>query len=492
MFSNAAGKKAPASLPLGRRALGSAAAAAVAAARAASPAAQAAPIGPLRTPRGGRYFARPDGRALYLAGVHSWTNLQDMGAEDPPAPFDYAAYLDYLAAQGNNLIRLWNWDSPLVWEDQGFRYIAPLPYRRTGPGSGALGKPRYDLTRFDPAYFDRLRARAEAASARGLYVSVMLWNSWSLHNYFSEPAHSPWPNHPFHRDNNVNGIDGDPERNGDGARLQTLADPAVTALQHAYLRKVVETVGDLDNILYEITNEALADAPTAAWQYHMIGYLKGLQGNGTHPHPVGMTGGFRPAVEASNAQLLISGADWISFSGHVPEDREEPPEAPQARISVLDTDHVFGVGGDALWVWRGFLRGHNLLYMDTLIGLGIRGLMVDTLDEPRLAAQRAGRIGIRGTRAAADLVQDMAGMEPHGGLSRTGPVLADRGRAYVALAERGALELDLSHAAGQRLACRWIAVETAEMQDGGIVPGGGLGRFAPPFLPAALVLTRAA
>ena len=34
---------------------------------------------------------------------------------------------------------------------------------------------------------------------------------------------------------------------------------AVTALQEAYIRKVIDTVNDLDNVLYEISNESNSD-----------------------------------------------------------------------------------------------------------------------------------------------------------------------------------------------------------------------------------------
>jgi len=291
-------------------------------------------------------------------------------------------------------------------------------------------------------------------------------------------------------------VDGDPRGTGGGAGVQTLAVPAVTALQEAYARKVVETVGDLDNILYEITNEAIADAPTAAWHNHMIGYLKGLQAAGPHRRPVGMTGGFRPDVASVNAQLLESGADWISLAGHVPRDREEPPAAPQGRISVLDTDHVFGIGGDALWVWKAFSKGHNVIYMDAMIGLGMGGLMIGVLEEARAAAQRSGRRGIAGTRAAALLLGDMAGVAPRGDLCSTGYALADPGRGvYVALAPAGGgFTLDLSGAfqGRQRLAAHWIEVETGTVRHGGQVEGGGGAAprvFDPPFAPAALVLT---
>jgi len=49
-------------------------------------------MGPLRVhPRNPRYFADGGGRAVYLTGSHTWSNLQDQGPKDPPKPFDYEA-----------------------------------------------------------------------------------------------------------------------------------------------------------------------------------------------------------------------------------------------------------------------------------------------------------------------------------------------------------------------------------------------------------------
>ena len=54
-------------------------------------------VGPLRgCEENPRYFADGSGRAVYLTGSHTWSNLKDMGGEDPPAAFDFDAYLDFL------------------------------------------------------------------------------------------------------------------------------------------------------------------------------------------------------------------------------------------------------------------------------------------------------------------------------------------------------------------------------------------------------------
>jgi hypothetical protein len=43
------------------------------------------------------------------------------------------------------------------------KYCRPHPWVRSGPGPANDGKPKFDLTRFDPEYFDRLRSRVIAA-----------------------------------------------------------------------------------------------------------------------------------------------------------------------------------------------------------------------------------------------------------------------------------------------------------------------------------------
>jgi hypothetical protein len=145
--------------------------------------------GPLRVhPANARYFTAgekfPDGslKAVYLTGAHTWNNLVDMGRSEPPEVFDFAGYLDFLEKHRHNFIRLWAWDST-AWNTRAngslgkdfIHNVAPLPWARTGPELALDGKPRFDLTRFDPAYFKRLRARVSDAGKRGIYVSVMLF-----------------------------------------------------------------------------------------------------------------------------------------------------------------------------------------------------------------------------------------------------------------------------------------------------------------------------
>ena len=68
--------------------------------------------------------------------------------------------------------------------------------------------------------------------------------------------------------NNINGINGDPNGDGRGIEIHTLHIPVVTELQEAYVRKVIDTVNDMDNVLYEIANES--GNYFTEWQYCVI------------------------------------------------------------------------------------------------------------------------------------------------------------------------------------------------------------------------------
>lgn len=79
---------------------------------------------------------------------------------EPPEPFDYDAYLAFLARRGHNFIRLWRWEQFKFQAAGGSFHLcmAPQPWMRSGSGTATDGKPRFDLDKFDLAFFDRLRA----------------------------------------------------------------------------------------------------------------------------------------------------------------------------------------------------------------------------------------------------------------------------------------------------------------------------------------------
>ena len=412
-----------------------------------------------------RYFADAAGNPLYLTGSHTWTDLIDQGQRYPPQPFDYSAFLDTLDRNGHTFIRLWMHEQPQAAERSGETYYSdPLPWLRTGPGEASDGSPRFDLQRFDSRYFDRLRARVLAAQERGIYVSIMLFEGWELQ--FSKPPYNWWA-HPFNRNNNVNGIDGDLNDDGSGTEIHTLRDSRVTRLQEAYVRKVVDTVYDLDNVLFEVSNES--GSYSTAWQYHMIDVIKQYEQDlGTH-QPVGMT--FQNAG-GSNSALFKSPADWISPSVSL----SDPPPTDGRKVVLLDTDHVCGVCGDPSFAFKAFFRGYNPIYMDPI---------TDTPEKE--ANHRAVRRAMGQTARLAQRI-DLAVMTPHPELFSTRYGLANPGATYLAYQPaRGSFSVDL-RGAGGRLSAEWINPETGSTVAGRPIVGGRRVSLQPPFPGSAVLL----
>lgn len=385
------------------------------------------PAGPLRRDAATRrYFVDARGRAVYLTGSHTWLNFQDHGPALPVPAFDYDGYLDFLQQHGHNFFRLWrseqaNWLS----QKQGDFWAEPMPYRRTGPGAALDGRPRFDLREFDPAYFTRLRTRVEQAAGRGIFVSVMLFNGWCVEAK-GEARENPWRGHPFHRANNVNGIDGDPDGDERGIETHRLGSAPVLALQEAYVRRVVETLNDLDNVLYEVSNES--SAGSMPWQVHWTEFIRRVESTLPRRHPVGITVE-RPGE--SNDAVFGSGADWVSpFRTH------HRPLEPQAwhgeQVVLNDTDHLCGVCGSPAWVWRTLTRGQNPILMDPYDRQSSR--LADA--EHRLGEEDWGLIrrSMGWARVIAEWI-DIGAAQPWGGVVSSGhglaAVTATR-QAYVA------------------------------------------------------------
>ncbi len=395
-------------------------------------------MGPLRRLASNpRYFSADGVTPVYLTGSHTWVNLLDGSPRDPPAPFDYDGYLADLKRWHHNFIRLWAWDVT-VDSNRGERYFyAPQPFVRSGPGLALDGKPKFNLSRFNQAYFNRLRSRVAQARAAGIYVGVMLFEG---HTPDKGRLPDAYRGHPFARENNINGIDGDV--NHDGRVNEVYRLPAqgglrnVNEIQKAYVRKVIDSVNDLDNVLFEVANEA--PPATTTWQYELLDFIRAYEAQKPEQHPVGMTFQYKGG---ENKTLDLSSADWVSPNGTI----DRPPLATGAKVVLSDTDHLCGLctGGDDDWAWREFTSGRNPIYMDAYgdphfrsfsqSGARARAAMGDT-------RRYAERIDLAAMTPRPKLIQSVSE-----GLPALGYVLADPGREYLVYQPESApFALDLS------------------------------------------------
>jgi len=428
------------------------------------------PMGPLRTCTANpRYFADASGRPVYLTGSHTWQSLQDgilSNYTTVSQPFDYTGYLSLLQTNHHNFIRLWRWE---------LTSHEPQPWPRTGPGQALDGRPRFDLRQFNQAYFDRLRSRVVAARDRGIYVSIMLFEDWIFMN--KRPEY-PVAQHPLQKDNNVSGVNGDPNADGWGIEIHTLQVPEVLEVQKAYVRKVIETVNDLDNVLYEICNEGLRH--TREWQYEMVRFIKDAESKMPKQHPVGMT-----SVGDMNEDCLKSPADWTSLGTtgwDQPKDpwTSDPPAADGHMVCLLDTDHIGwkvfieDAAFTRAWVWKSFTRGHSTLLMENLAGA---------------AGWIAGRSAMGHTRRLADRA-DLTTLVPHPELASTRYCLADPGQSYVVyVPEGGEVTVNLSAAPGS-FAVEWIHAANGSSRLADPVAGASQRSLKAPFSGDAVLYLR--
>jgi hypothetical protein len=309
-----------------------------------------------------RYFSDEAGKIIYLTGSHTWMNFQDIDYSDPPKRFDYKEYLKFLKENQHNFIRLWVWEqAKWISADSEDITIEPLPFKRTGPGMGNDKKLKFDLYQFDDSYFIRLRERVSEALVEGIYTSIMLFNGFSIEKKGDGyNLRNPWEGHPFHIDNNINGIDGDPYKENRGRTVHSLKDSKILKIQESYVKKVVDTLNDFPNVLWEIGNESNVDSQE--WQYHMIHFIRRYEKEKQFQHPIGMTAIY---PNGNNKILFDSPADWISPG----EDeanlyKDNPPETIGRKVILSDTDHLWGIGGSRAWVWKSFMRGLNPIFMD--------------------------------------------------------------------------------------------------------------------------------
>ena len=196
-----------------------------------------------------RYFLfRDKPTVLITSGEHYGALLN--------ADFDYARYFDALRADNLNLTRTFSGVYREVPGSFNIRAntLAPRDAAYVSPWARAAGQPdQYDLTKWNDAYFTRLKSLMAAASERGVVVEFVLFCT-----FYEDVL---WNICPLNARNNVNGV-------GKVGRTEahTLKEQALVDAQLAFVRKVVAELKDFDNFYYEVCNEPYFAGVADDWQ----------------------------------------------------------------------------------------------------------------------------------------------------------------------------------------------------------------------------------
>jgi len=208
------------------------------------------------------------------------TSAEHYGAVLNP-DFDYQRYLHTLARDKLNYTRIFTGNYAEykdAFTSSGVKNtLGPAegrllaPWARSDVPGYANGGNKFDLSRWDPAYFARLRDFVAQASRRGIVVEVALFSV----NY----NETNWGLSPLKAANNINGV-------GNVAWNQTynFTDPGLQAAQEAMSRKIVTELRDFDNVIFEIINEpTISRRVLASWQERIAAVIVETEA-GLPPH----------------------------------------------------------------------------------------------------------------------------------------------------------------------------------------------------------------
>lgn len=164
--------------------------------------------------------------------------------------FDYVSYLQALQSYGLNYTRIY---PGFLFEPRdkfvkGNTLGVPpesliLPWARSDKPGYAQGGNLFDLDRWDPAFFERLRDFTAQAAARGIVVEICFFNC---------QYKDTWPLSPLYKANNIQ-RENDCEFND----AQTLLHPGLLRREEEYVAKIVREVNGFDNVILEICDEPI-------------------------------------------------------------------------------------------------------------------------------------------------------------------------------------------------------------------------------------------
>jgi Bacterial Ig domain/IPT/TIG domain/Putative collagen-binding domain of a collagenase len=465
-------------------------------------------MGPLiQSPTNNHWFQSPNGKAVAIFGSHTWNNVQDednSGAGGSTAQVNFTNYVNFLVAHRQNSTVLWHKDLPTFcnWGAQGTWTIdstTGMPWARPAGPNASDGKPKFDLNTFNQAFFDRVRARVMQLQQNGIYAVVELFDGLGLtSNRCSSIASPNGDGYPFTGVNNINGIDDGFTGANDGTQSMTMsATNAITNIQDAYVRKMVDTLNDLQNVIWEPSEEAPDNS--TFWNTHMISLIQTYEAGKPLQHPVlyatlNINSAADSTLYNSNAMVVAPVARFPAVNGNCGSG------SPACKVVYNDSDHsYFGMWNDSAqvnrqFIWQNFLNGNNVGFMDPyLIFAGasnpnwtnrnnctgaVNG--VCSAPDPRWDNMRD-NLGY--TLSYANKM-DLAKMTPQGSLSSTGFCLADNaatGAEYLIYAPSGGTFTVNLSATTQLLNVEWLNPTTGATTAGAPITGGSASQsFTPP------------
>lgn len=225
--------------------------------------------------------------------------------------FNYVEYLEELYSCGLNHTRVF---SGVYYELPGAfgienNTLAPKPGRYICPWIFCSIFPetieKYDLGRWDEAYFSRLKDFCSKASELGIVIEFTLFCSYYLDKN--------WKISPMNIGNNINGVG-----NVSVNEVYTLRHQDLLKCQTALTEKIVRELNGFDNIIFEICNEPWADNIQIEWEYHISDTIVLVEAGLPFKHLISWNPGIGyRAIENPNKDISIINFHYAALPGAV-------------------------------------------------------------------------------------------------------------------------------------------------------------------------------
>ena len=175
---------------------------------------------------------------------------------------DLKEHLDLLAACGGNYIR-----NTMSARDDG----NVQPFQRLDSG-------KYDLRRWNPEYWRRLKRMLRLTQEREIFVQIEIW---AFHDFNRQT----WLANPWRPANNINYTEGDTSLRNESVNLGSSKqeffftvpavnhDRVVLQYQQRFVDQILEHTLEYDHVLYCITNEIHPQFPPE-WGWYWAEYIR--------------------------------------------------------------------------------------------------------------------------------------------------------------------------------------------------------------------------
>jgi len=430
----------------------------------------------------GGHYVTYDGRTLILVG-DSGTQCAAQNSN-----LDHREWIDDCHDRGIRAVHVWAFiaarqkQDGSVYEDRwGYVYPDITPWARHTSGPPAKDqKYQWNLQAWDEGvggdlthYWPRMRDMASYAKSRDMLLGVTIFTGWA------KPGQDPWEYHPFKTTN--------------GGHLDSASDavvidsPGTEVWQQAWSGswsnakktqwlwerlciKLIDALGSMGNVFFVFFDEHSYSDGNMEEHFRDFFRSRGqiwMDQNAMRPSvDLVMSATFGGDDKNSNAVEGFSGSPirpYFFLEGH-----------PYMGDGVRTAIWTFSIGGGSY-----FFHGD---YDQETVRTGIMGYdpYVPGGDKGMYKRDWLGHA----SRFFNEHVFDLDTMAPHNELSGSGSYcLADPGREYVVYSKIGSsstFTLDLTHAAGKTMNCRFYDPRTGFFGSSFARAGGGIETFTKP------------